>query len=67
MVKMTIHQKNEEIYLVLSDLRVLLHRENNTLEDYRKISLNYSKRVASAARYAGELLPEGRLSQLDEK
>lgn len=59
-------EKIEEIYLVLSDLRYLLHKESNSLEDYQKICLDYCKRIATAARYAGEMLPDERLSELDE-
>lgn len=29
-------EKLEEIYLTLSDLRYLLHKESNTFEDYKK-------------------------------
>lgn len=38
-------KKIEEIYLVLSDLRYLLHKDN-TLEEYEQIAVDYYKRVA---------------------
>ncbi len=56
----------EEAYLVLSDLRYLLHREVNTWEDYRKIAQDYSTRIAESADAIREMLPEEVVAKHDE-
>jgi len=47
-----------EIYDVLCDLRYLLHKELNTVDDYKKSFEGYYWRVAKAAKKAEELLPD---------
>ncbi len=59
-------EKLEEIYLVLSELRYLMHRESNTLADYKQISRDYYKRIAKGARFAAEMLPSDVVAKRDE-
>lgn len=59
-------EKLEEIYLLLSDLRHLLHRENNTLADFQQISQDYYKRIADGASYAADMLPDDVVARRDE-
>lgn len=62
---MTEQDKLEEIYLLLSDLRVAMHREN-TLEEYEKIARDYYARIARGADFVREMLPEEIIRQHDE-
>ena len=59
-------EKLEEIYLVLSDLRSLMHRESNTLAEYQRISRDYYNRIANAAAFAAEMLPSEIVAKHDE-
>jgi hypothetical protein len=66
MSKLSDQEKLEEIYLVLSDLRYLLHRESNTLAEFQRISQAYSKRISNGARFAADMLPDGVVAKHDE-
>ena len=52
--------------LVPCDLRCLLHREENTLEEYPRISMEYCARIAGAAHGLGGIVPPARLAAPDE-
>ncbi len=66
MSELSSQEKLEEIYLVLSDLRYLLHRQNNTLADFQRISQDYYKRIANGARFAADMLPADIVAKHDE-
>jgi hypothetical protein len=66
MSELSDQEKLEEIYLVLSELRYLMHRESNTLAEYQKISRDYCKRIANGAFYAAEMLPSDVVAKHDE-
>ena len=55
----------EEAYLVLSELRHLLHREEDTFEEYQRISVQFRHRIAGSAHGLGKILPPARLAALD--
>jgi hypothetical protein len=59
-------EKLEEIYLVLSELRYLMHKESNTLAEYQRISRDYYKRIANGAAFAAEMLPSDIVAKHDE-
>jgi len=59
-------EKLEEIYLVLSELRYLMHKESNTLAEYQRISRDYCKRIANGAAFAAEMLPSDIVAKHDE-
>ena len=66
MSKLSDQEKLEEIYLVLSELRYLMHRESNALAEYQRISRDYYMRIANGARYAAEMLPSDVVAKHDE-
>ncbi|MGH1465370.1 MAG: hypothetical protein ACRBBQ_08395 [Cognatishimia sp.] len=66
MSKLSDQEKLEEIYLVLSDLRYLLHRESNTLAEFQRISQDYYKRIANGASFAADMLPDEVVAKHDE-
>ncbi|MEO9826190.1 MAG: hypothetical protein ABJF50_17450 [Paracoccaceae bacterium] len=66
MSKLSDQEKIEEIYLVLSDLRSLLHRESNTLADFQRIAQDYTKRIAIGARFAADMLPNDVVAKHNE-
>ena len=66
MSELSDQDKLEEIYLVLSELRYLMHREGNTLAEFQKISREYYKRIANGAIYAAEMLPSEVVAKHDE-
>ena len=66
MSELSDQEKLEEIHRVLSDLRYLMHLETNTLVDYQRISRDYYKRIALAARFAEEMLPSSAIAKLDD-
>ena len=59
-------EKLEEIYLVLSELRYLMHKDSNTLVEYQRISRDYYKRIANGARFAAEMLPNEIVAKHEE-
>ncbi len=66
MSKLSDQEKLKEIYLVLSDLRFLMHRESNTLAEYQQISHDYYERIAKGAEFAAEMLPRDVVAKHDE-
>jgi len=62
---MTEQDKLEEIYLLLSDLRVAMHREN-TFEEYEKRARDYYARIARGADFGRDMLPEETIRRHDE-
>ena len=57
-------EKLEEICLVRSDLRYLIHKEN-TFDDFKQIAQDYYHRIAQGAEYAAEMLPDDVVEKLD--
>ena len=47
-----------DMYIVLSDLRYLLNRESNDLQEFQRIAKDYYHRIAECADHAREMLPD---------
>ncbi len=65
--KLSDQEKLGQIYLALHDLRVDLHKEGRTLEDYHRLAFVYYSRLVECAGYAEDLLPADYVEQLDEQ
>lgn len=57
--------KMSRIYLLLSELRYLLHREGLTLGDYEEIAQEHYREIAQCAKFAAEILPADVVEKLD--